>query len=250
MSVRVETGAMAAPGEVLFASPVGAREATAGAGCYTRVVEGAGEGAERHIVASRLGVVQWDGSVVAVYPWAALSPRVGGGGSVGEAVDGLPASGARAAVVFGPRPGHHVLVRITHSGRFSASGEVIAVDGVWSSGGGGAVPGRQDSFRGVLRAEDIRPFRVTKDQLQPPLPSEAFCAGDVVQAQVLSQSEARLYQLTTIPECCGVVQSSVQCGGQQVELQAVPGRRDGMLCPVDRQLYPRWCPLVPAPERS
>lgn len=279
MPVLAHTGTRVAPGDALFASPAAAlqpslrdagdgvgeeatEDVTPGEGCVVQYVERSAPAtaaaaaqavAERRIVATRHGLAQWDGGLVSVFAAATRGPALG---------DGLTPSAAASAAaqpsVLGPRPGDTVHVRITRLNRLFAFGEIIAVNWRWCShrslgaaaaGGGGG--GGGGVFKGVLRQEDIRPFKPTKDQLTPPPPSLAFGLGDVVLAEVLSQSDAHQCQLSTIAEGCGVVESWVgaaegQYGGQEkAKLQHIPGRRDAMMLPGTGEVVPRWCPLLP-----
>jgi len=143
-----------------------------------------------------------------------------------------------SSLVFGPRPGDTVHLRVTRVTHLVAFGEIIAINAAWCANSGGA--GGGGAFRGVLRVEDIRPFRPSKEQLTPPPPSQAFASGDVVVAEVLSQSDVRQYQLSTFGEHCGVVES-VQ---DRVKLMHLPGRRDAMMSPADGTVFARWCPLL------
>ncbi|ORC89117.1 putative exosome component CSL4 [Trypanosoma theileri] len=208
MSVAV-TGTRVSPGAVLCGDG-SLDDVRAGGGCFVR---------RRRVVASRLGVVQWaaDGGEVAV-----LQP---------------PANSNSAAAAVGPRPGAVVLVRVARVGRVGAHGEIIAVDGGWCGGG----------FRGVVRLEDIRPFRPSKNQLTPPPPAAAFQAGDVIAAVVISQSDVRQYQLSTIPEECGVLEATITVNNKVTRLLHIPGRRDAMYNPEDNTVHHRWCPLIPLP---
>ncbi|KAH9593416.1 hypothetical protein LSM04_004186 [Trypanosoma melophagium] len=201
------TGTRVSPGAVLCGDGGLDGDVRAGDGCFVR---------RRRVVASRLGVVQWaaDGGEVAVLQ---------------------PPSGSSSAAAVGPRPGAAVLVRVARVGRVGAHGEIVAVDGGWCAGG----------FRGVVRLEDIRPFRPSKTQLTPPPPAAAFQAGDVIAAVVLSQSDVRQYQLSTIPEECGVVEATIKVNNKMIRLLHIPGRRDAMYNPEDSTVHHRWCPLIP-----
>lgn len=256
MAALVNTGTVVAPGEVLYAEAVelGARVAAEavvpGPGTYARLVETAsGSGAERHVVALRLGVAQWDGAMISVYT-AGITSKSAKTEAHTSLLD-MEEEGNSPAVttsrtVFGPRPGDLVHMRVTRLTRLGAGGEIVAINGVWCAGSG--TLGRQEAFRGVIRQEDIRPFKPTKDQLQAPPPSQAFQAGDVVVAEVISQSDVRQYQLSTLAPRCGVVESVVTTGsygeGTRRRLEHIPGRRDAMVCPVSGAVLPRWTPLL------
>lgn len=260
MSVLATTGTVVAPGEVLYSEPLDSSSSSEavvpGQGTYVRLVESAAaSGAvERHVVALRLGLAQWDGTLVCVYPKAGATapPLVADAAAttpppaVDAAVAVASSSPRAATAMFGPRPGDTVHLRVTRLMRMAAAGEIIAINSAWSSGGG--TLGRQEAFRGVVRVEDIRPFRPTKDSLHPPSPAEAFQPGDVVLAEVISQSDVRQYQLSTLPARCGVVEASVSVGEHGSEarrrLELIPGRRDAMACPADGAVHSRWTPLI------
>lgn len=264
MPVLVHTGARVAPGDALFSSaahvPTGsdASAATAddtvsdsdvipGEGCVVHYVEipsestGDSSRVRRHIVATRQGVAQWDGRLVSVFA----------AGATGTTAQLQGASTAVRSAVTGPRPGDTVHVRITRLSRLFAFGEITAVNWQWCSHRSAAGASVSGVFKGVLRLEDIRPFRPTRDQLQPPPPTMAFALGDVVLAEVISQSDAHQYQLSTVGEGFGVVESYVSTaeehysGRERVKLQHLPGRRDAMLVPATGAVVPRWCPLLP-----
>lgn len=274
MPVVAHTGARVAPGDALFTSPVatahddgGAGDAVdvlPGEGCVVQYVEvsaeGSGTAVHRCIVATRQGVAQWDGRLISVFaPTASAShafpssssPTANGvAAATADATTITRATSAKAAVM-GPRPGDTVHLRVTRLTRLFAFGEIIAVNWRWCSHRSGSAAS-MGIFKGVLRVEDIRTFRPTKDQLQPPPPTLAFAAGDVVLAEVISQSDAHQYQLSTVAESCGVVESFVSTteeeayGGQsRVKLQHIPGRRDAMVVPSSGHVVPRWCPLLP-----
>ncbi|TPP50186.1 hypothetical protein CGC21_16845 [Leishmania donovani] len=253
MPVILHTGARVAPGDAIFTSPAAvttshdalegaaAEEADVvpGEGCVVQYVEryvapsaptasAPSAVVERSIIATRHGVAQWDGRLVSVFALASCAlasaggtgyaTACGAGASVGSAV-----SSPRHAVL-GPRPGDTVHIRITRLNRLFAFGEILA--------------------------EDIRPFKPTKDQLLPPPLSLAFGVGDVVLAEVISQSDAHQCQLSTTGEGCGVVESFIttvegQYGGQaKVKLEHIPGRRDAMMIRSTGEVVPRWCPLL------
>ncbi|AYU79065.1 putative Csl4p homologue [Leishmania infantum JPCM5] len=284
MPVILHTGARVAPGDAIFTSPAAvttshdalegaaAEEADVvpGEGCVVQYVEryvapsaptasAPSAVVERSIIATRHGVAQWDGRLVSVFALASCAlasaggtgyaTACGAGASVGSAV-----SSPRHAVL-GPRPGDTVHIRITRLNRLFAFGEILAVNWSWCShrsffsaaAGGGSNSG---VFKGILRQEDIRPFKPTKDQLLPPPLSLAFGVGDVVLAEVISQSDAHQCQLSTTGEGCGVVESFIttvegQYGGQaKVKLEHIPGRRDAMMIRSTGEVVPRWCPLL------
>ena len=175
------------------------------------------------LVASRAGAVQWDGGLVSVFSKNSMD--------CSESV-------VRSACT-GPRAGDVVHVRchkVTHTHVF---GEIIAIGGKWSAAP--TLLGSGGGFRGVLRVEDIRPFKVTNKQALPPSPMLACRPGDVLLAAVLSQSDAKQYQLSTVAENCGVVEA-ITAGGQRLVHQR--GRRDVMLNPASGQDEFRWTPLT------
>jgi exosome complex component CSL4 len=253
----------------------GESEVIPGEGCVVQYVEispesSAGERSatgpsrvRRCIVATRQGVAQWDGRLVSVF--AAVTPssiasaayQASPGQPVGY--NGLPAGISSAlgtavrSAVLGPRPGDTVHLRVTRLNRLFAFGEIIAVNWRWCSHRSATAAAGNISgiFKGVLRVEDIRPFRPTKDQLQPPAPTLAFALGDVVLAEVISQSDAHQYQLSTIGDTFGVVESHTSAteephgSSEKLKLQHIPGRRDAMLVPSTGGVVPRWCPLLP-----
>lgn len=219
-------------------------------------------GVNREIISTRLGIAQWDGSVVSVYsspPRHRISTAPSVPTEVGEnrkstaTLAALPVSPSTSSIltratttVFGPRPHDRVHLRVTRVTRSLSIGEIIAVNDQWcrhntnTGGGAGA------AFRGVLRIEDTRPFRPTKEVLHPPPPSASFAPGDVVLAIVISQSDVRQYQLSTLDEKYGVVQSVIRdADGQRIALEHIPGRRDAMRHPKTNAIFSRWCPLIP-----
>ncbi|KAG5504484.1 hypothetical protein JKF63_04936 [Porcisia hertigi] len=280
MPVIVHTGDRVAPGDVLFTSPAavttsrdaledGAAEeaqVVPGEGCVVQYIgrcvasESTSSLApsatmERSVVATRHGVAQWDGRLVSVFALASTgrmenaASRHAGAAAAGP---GVPSS---RPSVLGPRPGDTVHLRITRLNRLFAFGEIIAVNWSWCSNhslfaagaGGGTNSG---VFKGVLRQEDIRPFKPTKDQLLPPPPSLAFGVGDVVLAEVISQSDVHQYQLSTTGEGFGVLESTIttaegQYGEQEkLKLAHIHGRRDAMVVRSTGEVVPRWCPLL------
>lgn len=173
-----------------------------------------------------------------------------------------------AASTLGPRQQDIVHLRITRITRTLAVGEIIAIHHQWcrhstalTTTTGSTSSGASAAFRGVLRLEDIRPFRPTQGALHPPSPAVSFSPGDVVVAVVISQSDVRQYQLSTLGERCGVVQSVMHaseeenpsscsssiCHGASLRclLEHVPGRRDVMRHPLTGEIIPKWCPLIP-----
>ncbi|KAG5478990.1 hypothetical protein CUR178_05572 [Leishmania enriettii] len=285
MSVILRTGARVAPGDAIFASPAAVvsapyaledcaaeeAEVVPGEGCVVHYVEryvapqtpsslATSTVVERSIVATRHGVAQWDGRVVSVFALAscalASAGETGHAAARGGSASVVTAVSSSRHSVLGPRPGDAVHLRITRLNRLFAFGEIIAVNWSWCShrslssaaAGGGSNSG---VFKGVLRQEDIRPFKPTKDQLLPPPPSLAFGLGDVVLSEVISQSDVHQYQLSTIAEGFGVVESFIttmegQYGGhEKVKLHHIPGRRDAMVIKSTGEVVPRWCPLLP-----
>ncbi|CAD2220811.1 exosome complex component CSL4 [Angomonas deanei] len=223
-----ETGAMVCPGDLLYSAPLTvdgeALQVVAGEGSYVKAVSG-GDGTEELVLlSSKLGIVQWDESCVSVFSRAAP-------GSL---------STASSHTVLGPRPGDYVHVRILRVQRMFAYGEIIAINNTWCSHRRGF-----GAFRGVLRQDDIRTFHVTKDQLTPPPPSVSFSSGDVVLAEVVSQSDVRQYQLSTVGPQFGVLESTiVREDGSLEKLQHIPQRRDAMVSLSDGALHLKWCPLL------
>ncbi|CBH11029.1 Csl4p homologue, putative [Trypanosoma brucei gambiense DAL972] len=256
----------------------------AGTGCYSRVVSKPDGAVSSQIITTLLGIVQWSGNVVSVRQPTkrardattievvslnalkdagtcgdSATPRLSTPGEATSSVSETPASTAVSTApkslwistsVFGPRMGDNVHLRVVRVSRSFAYGEIIAVNGTWCSnsgsngGGGGALGG----FRGVIRMEDIRPFKPRKDQLSPPPPADAFQDGDVVVATVLSQSDVRQYQLSTVAEHCGVVEAFTVLNSngreRRVRLRHIPECRDMMKCPLSGNLHRRWCPLI------
>ncbi|CAM36674.1 putative Csl4p homologue [Leishmania braziliensis MHOM/BR/75/M2904] len=281
MPVILHTGARVAPGDTIFTSPAAvtsSNDALEGGaaeeaevvpreGCAVQYVEryvtpkalslsAPSTVVERLIVATRHGIAQWDGPLVSVFPLTSSGRAEYAAARGTGAPPGSTVSSSRHTVL-GPRPGDIVHLRITRLNRLFAFGEVIAVNWRWCShrslssaaaGGGGNNSG---VFKGVLRQEDIRPFKPSKDQLLPPPPSLSFGPGDVVLAEVISQSDVHQYQLSTISEGCGVVESFIttiegRYGGQEkIKLEHIPGRRDAMMIRSTGEVVPRWCPLLP-----
>lgn len=258
-SAAPETEADVIPGEgcvvqyVEAPTPAAAPTAAATSASSSRV--------QRRIVATRHGVAQWDGRLISVFAVSAAHTSGQPYSSTQAALEPAQQHGETSPVtltavsqtaVLGPRPGDTVHLRVTRLTRFFAFGEIIAVNWRWCSHRTAAPAGLSGIFKGVLRQEDIRPFRPTKDQLQPPPPSLAFALGDVVLAEVISQSDAHQYQLNTVGDGFGVVESylsafdeSPYSGRERVKLQPIPGRRDAMLVPSTGAVVPRWCPLLP-----
>ncbi|GET88828.1 Csl4p homologue, putative [Leishmania tarentolae] len=280
MPVILHTGARVAPGDAIFTSPAGVTtsqdslegaaaeeaEVVPGEGCVVQYVERCvapnastsslpSTMVERSIVATRHGVAQWDGRLVSVFALASPGRAEYAAARGASASDNSAVSSPRHTVL-GPRPGDTVHLRITRLHRLFAFGEIMAVNWSWCShrglssaaAGGGSTSG---VFKGVLRQEDIRPFKPTKDELLPPPLSLAFGVGDVVLAEVISQSDVHQYQLSTMGEGFGVVESFIttvegQYGGQtKVKLEHIPGRRDAMVIRRTGEVVPRWCPLLP-----
>lgn len=61
-------------------------------------------------------------------------------------------------------------------------------------------------------------------------------------AEVLSQSDVRQYQLSTIKPFCGVVEARATSDGSVLE--HIPRRRDAMVSVRNYAVHPRWCPLI------
>eukprot|EP00388_Colpodella_angusta_P004185 GDKJ01014031.1.p1 GENE.GDKJ01014031.1~~GDKJ01014031.1.p1 ORF type:complete len:122 (-),score=7.58 GDKJ01014031.1:77-442(-) len=119
--------------------------------------------------------------------------------------------------------------------------------------GGGA-----NSFRGSLRSEDIRPV-ISKNDIDSKLlasfPASAvtssgavilpayasFRAGDIVAATVSSQTDTKQFQLSTLADDAGCINSS-SLKDRSVSLVAIPNRRDGMLNPKTGETESKWCP--------
>ncbi|KAG8347867.1 hypothetical protein ERJ75_000763800 [Trypanosoma vivax] len=255
----VTTGKSVSPGDIVYSAASlnsSAADVSAGVGCFVRDVGLHDASTERQIVSAVLGVVQWSGGVVSVVRpckraretiEATLKLRERSSGSEIEelpAATSTPSVLAQSTVVFGPRMGDNVHLRVLRVSRYFAYGEIIAVNGCWCSSSAVCT----SPFRGVIRVEDIRPFKPGRDKLTPPPPSAAFQSGDVVIATVLSQSDVRQYQLSTLSEDCGVIESFValrEAGSEaRVQLQHIPGRRDAMRCPVSAAVHYRWCPLI------
>lgn len=323
-AVLAATGTKVVPGDILYRSTVNVRQQSraapsasphsgprsteggtgldtsegddvvTGEGCYVRLFACNGTSdsseAERVVLASRMGIAQWDGPLISVYPLSSIHTgsestaavdgnveriqMVSSAGGPEMAPPSLPSNATHPVVtasvvpdaapsstdtslppgatlsttvapssVFGPRPGDRVHLRVTRVTHLMGFGEIIAINGTWC-GYSGLSTGA-GAFRGVLRLEDIRPFRPSKEQLLPPAPSLAFTPGDVVVAEVISQSDVRQYQLSTMAESCGVVESYVGGNGTpRVKLVHLPGRRDVMMNPQDGVVWPRWCPLL------
>lgn len=250
MAVVVATGRRVVPGDVVFAGGPGGDalgRVTGGDGCRVRLVA-AGLAEEQRVVATRVGVVQWSGDTVSVLR---TNTRARGAAPIAMTLRphdeaAAPSALARSTTVFGPRLEDTVHMRVVRVSRIFAFGEIIAVNGVWCSNGHVGA-GMAGAFRGVVRVEDIRPFKPTKEQMSPSPPAAAFQAGDVIIATVLSQSDVRQYQLSTIPEHCGVVEAFVTTDRVRVKLQHIYGRRDAMRNPTDGSVHRRWCPLI-SPE--
>lgn len=263
-------------------------EVQCGAGCVVRrVVRRSRDSAVepvvlRRIVARLEGQVHWvSGTMVSVASTKRASLVVSGSSHQGpaapplsttrdESADGSSSNNStaassssltqqwRTAEAFGPVVGDTVLVRITRVTKATAMGAIVAVRGKWSSSKSGSQ--QQHGFRGVLRAEDIRPFRPSKDKLTPDPVDLSMRPGDVVAAEVLSQSDAKQYQLSTIGPQLGVVESTVEVAAdtavgpmdpqhvvgpkRTVLLLPIPKQRDALLNPLTGELVPRWGPLV------
>ena len=242
-------------------------EVQCGAGCVLRrVVRRSRDATTEPIVLRRIvsrleGQVHWvSGTMVSVASTKQASLTTDATESSEEQQQSASASTAAAAAsqwrsdAFGPLVGDTVLVRISRVTKTFAMGAIVAVRGKWSSSKSGA----QHGFRGVLRAEDIRPFRPTKDKLTPDPVDLSMRPGDVVAAVVLSQSDAKQYQLSTIEPQLGVVESTVDVAMDDGNIDAqhvvgpkrtvllvpIPRQRDGLLNPVTGEVVPRWGPLV------
>lgn len=287
MPVVARTGCIVAPGDLLFQAAVSASSGVeedgavvTGEGCrayyaevntdisaaaaplQSGIVGEQSTSIARVVLSTRFGVAQWDGRRVSVFPQssttAATAPTAAPAAaaaavasSVAEKEESEEPMAIRCGAAMGPRPGDLVHVRIIRLTRLFAYGIIIAVNGQWRCSSGLSALGYSNAFKGVLRVEDIRPFRPTKDRLLPPPPSAAYQPGDVVVAEVVSQSDAHQYQLSTLSERCGVVESFVALGGELLggdaaptRLVPVPGRRDVMVVPKTGEVVPRWCPLI------
>jgi len=193
------------------------------------------------ILAVICGTVVWDGDTVSVAPRSVdATPRVAE----------TTSAGSSSAAPLGPRAGDRILTRIVRVGKTQAFGDIVAINGAWTT--------RLSNFRGVLRAEDIRPFKPTDKQPTVPAASLSMRCGDLVAAQVLSQADAKLYQLTTIPPSCGVIEANAddpmrrvrshrtELLRQGVLLQHVARRRDVMRNPITGEDVSRWAPMLEA----
>lgn len=218
---------------------------------------------EARVVATRVGHVHWgtDGSV-AVLPRVkktclATESSLAVGGSSSTVADASDA-------VIGAKSGDMVHMRVTRVSKLFVAGDIIAVRGVWCCQKYGAAT---SGFRGLLRVEDIKPFRPTRDKLTPDAPELSMRPGDVVIAEVISQADAKVYQLSTIRETCGVVEAAVGAAvasaasptgvveapvstlpsifpEKKVLLVPVPLKRDVLMHPITGALHSRWAPLV------
>lgn len=293
MSIHLPTESRVLPGEVLYtrrATCVQGRHeiysssdvdgkglARAGDGCYAHITaddeQPHADSIIYHILASRIGVVRWSSDNTQVTVEAPCN-RIESTAIAASS----SSSSSTSTNVFGPRAGDSVHIRIVRVSRLFAMGEIIAINGVWSSSSsGGGASSASLAFRGVLRTEDIRPFRPnaasssssTSATVTAPTPSQSFCSGDVVLAEVISQSDARQYQLSTLSARCGVVEAYAtpahygSCHARRqvtrpgtdegsvapamrCRLVCIPHRRDVMLNPCDGSTVPRWAPLTTA----
>lgn len=290
--VQLDEGHRVVPGDVLFASGMttdgGACESedafvvTAGVGATVRRCLRRGRDAEtaisleRRVTATRVGIVHWseDGqqvSVVSTAPAPLAKPSDSAALRSVSTTEVQPTSSSSEGdilcdVALGAKPGDAVHLRVTRITPTFATGDVIAIRGSWCCNRSGTFAG----FRGMLRAEDIKPFKPTKDKLVADPPGESMRPGDVVVATVISQTDAKVYQLSTIPEHCGVVDStvpleeglqppsdgsatfnvskdtipSVRPFKHRVSLVPVPFKRTIMKHPQTGAAYKKWTPLV------
>jgi exosome complex component CSL4 len=294
-SILLAEGQQVIPGDVLVLTHDGQGEAEdasnavdAGAGAIIRRCLRRGRDAdaptalERRVIATRVGIVHWseDGQMVTVVsrvtaplaaPSTAMSP-IAPTPAAGSESDAPLSSSVTAAILrdvaLGAKSGDTVHLRVTRITPTFATGDVIAIRGQWCCNRTGAFSG----FRGMLRAEDIKPFKPTKDKLLADAPAESMRPGDVVVATVISQTDAKVYQLSTVAEHCGVIESTVaadegqasQEGAsetrgddaaattipcvrplkQRIALLPVPYKRTIMRHPITGATYKKWTPLV------
>jgi exosome complex component CSL4 len=233
--MTVVQGTFVLPGEVIAVVVGDADEASAGDGVYARKVLLSGKRQRSsdtsddalhpsrtravQLVASRMGAVQWDERVVSVF-------------GRHEVRDRLACPGPRAGDVV-----HMRVHRVTHSHVF---GDIVAIGGRWASAP--SLTSTTGGFKGVLRVEDIRPFKVTNKQQLPPPPSAAVRPGDLVAAVVLGESDAKQCQLSTVEEHCGVVEAYSSSGHHR--LAHIRGRRDAMLNTTTGLEESRWTPIT------
>ncbi|CUF35433.1 exosome component CSL4, putative [Bodo saltans] len=278
------------PGDVLVLTHDGLAETedinnavNAGAGAVIRRCLRRGRDAdaptalERRVIATRVGIVHWseDGQEVSVVskaavPLAAPSPVPAVIAAALTTASEVTSSSAVTASILrdaalGAKSGDTIHLRVTRITPTFASGDVIAIRGQWCCNRTGAFSG----FRGMLRAEDIKPFKPTKDKLLADPPAESMRPGDVVVATVISQTDAKVYQLSTVAEHCGVIEStvpaeesdghraqkesddiaaatipSVRPTKKRIALLPVPYKRTIMKHPVTGATYKKWTPLV------
>lgn len=244
MTHLIDEGKVVLPGDVIYALPIEEDDdntmvcVSAGSGCalqktLRRNRDDTVAVVERRIVATRKGVVHWGSGTVI---------------SVVSTMDEMH-EGSADQHGAGARPGDTVHLRISRVTKMAVSGDIIAVKGKWSSQKHGNFSG----FRGVIRVEDIKPFRPTKDKLLPDSPEESFRPGDVVVAEVISQSDSKQFQLSTHSTSCGVVEATAPRDqgilrsvhkGRNVVLSSIAYKREELLHPVTGERVKRWAPLL------
>lgn len=126
-----------------------------------------------------------------------------------------------------PRVGSRVHIRIQRVTRTTALGDIFAIDGSRC----------RESFKGVIRQDDIRPPKGT----EIPLVHESFRPGDTVLAEVVSTTDARQFMLTTRNKGSGVVQAT-SFGGHP--MRALPNTREALQCSVTGTIEQRWVAMA------
>ena len=185
------------------------------------------------LISTLVGEMQWDGAEVSVI--------FGGKQKVVEQADVSTAPTAGGAA---PTAGSVVHFRVHRVTAMNATGEIIAVGGVWCSAA--------MTFKGVIRIDDTKPLKgVEKCVLV-----DCFRPGDIVVGEVVALADARQYQISTMKPHCGVVRAvtphAALLGGAQesddeILLQPVRGNRAAMRCPITGEEIPRWVPSEPLP---
>ena len=131
--------------------------------------------------------------------------------------------------------GSVVHFRIQRVAKHLATGEIIAVQGVWCRTSGVA-------FRGAIRPEDARSTKGNEVCVL----SQCFRPGDIVIGEVINTTDTRTYQITTLPKYCGTVQGRSSAGHR---LLPMPGAEVGerlvrMRCNVTGAVETRLVPAI------
>eukprot|EP00758_Cryptobia_borreli_P001958 Tbor_TRINITY_DN266_c0_g1::TRINITY_DN266_c0_g1_i1::g.12208::m.12208 len=199
------------------------------------------------------GTTQWEDNTVSVLPHSAkyINPHTCTPSIAGFAKGCGVDSTAAASVSIGSK----VICRITRSSRHAAQGNIIAIDHGSGTFSWCHIRGH-NGFKGSLRTEDIRPVVLKNDvdaSLLATFPASSvtssgaivppayasFRPGDIVVTHVLSHSDTKQCQLSSMADDTGCISSSVEG-----ELIHVRGRRDIMINRRTGKEVSRWCPKL------